>query len=382
MLRANPGYELVMLDRLTAFERELLESELELYGVLRPLPGAVLELRGASADTALLFLTLREPAVLPSYVSRRLGADTERTVARLVLDGVLEIEHDGEFLSGAPAAAAVLSGPSAGGRGRIGELSRAALSYGQQLAAGGIAAGPLGARLYCYGRRPVTAALDRRLGDPSAIDGLLGVDRDGAARRALDAGWVNVPDAPGERNYWRTWRARSATRGSTAAYKLYVSPAVEEIGTAVAAVAESLATARGVVAFKVAGDAGGLSRPDKLVVYFDRLDDLQGAAATVRERLDGCPAHGVAFTAAVTSDGLLSWGADPPLGRGEATSWRLWVSERLAEYLVSGGSSEIEPHASEIEPQEFALARLRLAGIDTDTWIPASGMWEEALAGA
>ena len=33
MLRANPGYELVMLDRLTAFERELLESELELYGV-------------------------------------------------------------------------------------------------------------------------------------------------------------------------------------------------------------------------------------------------------------------------------------------------------------------------------------------------------------
>src|ERR1700742_1483495 len=92
-LRANPGYELVLLDRLRPAERQLLAElgEDDAYGMLRPRRGSALEARTASADTALLFLTLAEAAPLPSYMRHRLGSEAEAVAARLVLDGVLEL---------------------------------------------------------------------------------------------------------------------------------------------------------------------------------------------------------------------------------------------------------------------------------------------------
>jgi hypothetical protein len=378
ILRANPGYELVLLDRLAEEYRKALDSGQELYGVLRPRPGADLEPRTASPDTALLFLTLAEPAAVPAYVRGRLGADTDRVIARLVLDSVLEIESGGEFISGARAGEIVLGGHPVGGPGRIGVLSLAALRYGQELAACGMTDEPLALRLYCYGRRPVTPALAGRLGNQAAIETYLGCGVGGAAYAALDGGWVRLPRVSSERAYWRSWaprRERAATGRRDAAYKLYVSPDVEALGAAFAVVAGSLAGARGIRAFKVGTDVYGFCRPDKLVVHFDRLEDLQEGAARLRRELEGVPAHGVPFTAAVTTDGLLSWGADPPVPEGAQMSWRMWVSERLAEFLVLGGSRGLEPW-------QFALRRLGLAGVDTDRWIPASGMWEEALASA
>lgn len=381
IFRANPRYELVLLDRLSGVERELL-GELEgedVYGVLRPRSGAGVAPRSATSETALLFLTLNDPAQLPGYVRARLGEDLERTIARLVVDDVLEIEHEGRFICGSEAGRRVLTGSSSGGRGRIGELSMAALRYGQELA--GLPTGELALRLYSYGRRPLTPSLASRLPDATAIDAYLGLQPGGSARAALDAGWVETAPAAGLRAYWRSWRARGAKSRSGAGYKLYVSPTLAALPRAFEAVASSVARGQGVQAFKVGADLRDLCRPDKLVVYFDRLDDLQDAATRLEERLGGCPAHGVPFTAAVTSDGLLSWGADPPAlsaDVGAMTSWRLWVSQRLAEYLASGAADD----SNALEPWQFALERLRLAGIDTDTWIPASGMWRAARANA
>jgi hypothetical protein len=384
--RANPAYDLVLLDRLAPAERELLadaEGEGDLYGVLRPRPGSSLEPRTASSETALLFMTLAEPGPLPAYVVARLGDELDRTIARLVLDGVLELEHEGEYVCGARAADLLLGVRSAGGRGRIAELSVAALRYGQAL--GDLPEPLLAARLYLYGRRPVSAALRSRVADGAALDAYLGLAPGGSARAALEAGWQESPPSAEERAYWRHWRPRR-TRGASepggVSYKLYVSPATDALETAIGAIASSLAGARGVAAFKVGSDLHGICRPDKLVVYFGRLEDLQEGAALLRDRLDGCPAHGVPFTAAVTQDGLLSWGADPPVrsssNGAESGSWRMWVTERLAEYLTLARKTR----GSGLEPWQFALERLRLAGIDTDTWIPASGMWPEAFASA
>ncbi|MFZ2114048.1 MAG: hypothetical protein WAU77_10000 [Solirubrobacteraceae bacterium] len=383
ILRANPGYELVLLDRLSEADRdglgEALERERELYGVLRPRPGADLQPRTVSTDTALLFLTLTQAASLPSYVRTRLGPSTERAIARLVLDGVLEIEHNGELLSGARAGDALLAGSSSGGQGRIGELSLAALRYGQELAALGVAQMQLAARLYGYGRRPITAALRERLPSVTDIEEHLGIDAQGGSRALLDADWIEVaPEPRATQRYWRTWHARWAPGGGgrwDGGYKLYVSPSLSALGDALASVSGSLAGAHGVRAFKVAERLDGLCRPDKLVVYFDRLEDLQAGAFRLRDELAGTPAHGVPFTAAITSDGLLSWGADPPLLDGARASWRQWVTERLAEYLEATSGSGIESW-------QFALRRLRLAGIDPDSWVPTNGMWEEALASA
>ena len=383
--RANPRYELVLLDRLAPAERELVVDAAEyagdLYGVLRPRSGAGLELRAVSSETALLFLTLSEPGPLPEYAAARLGDEKSRTIGRLVFDGVLEIEHEGRYVSGAQAGELLALTRSDAGRGRIGELSIGALRYGQEL--GRLEEPLLALRLYCYGRRPITPNLARRLADEAAMAGFLGVGPDGAARQALERAWREVPAEPGERSYWRHWRRRRTESGRTesagASYKLYVSPATDALQSAVATVASSLGAARGTTAFKVGSDVHGICRPDKLIVYFDRLDDLQEGAATLRDLLDGCPAHGVPFTAAVTHDGLLSWGVDPPApasANGRGTSWRMWVTERLAEYLAVGRNGD----HSQLEPWQFALERLRLSGVDTDSWVPASGMWPEALA--
>ena len=99
VFRANPRYELVLVDRLSTAERALLgASEVaDLYGVLRPRGGEGPDVRAVTSETALLFLTLGEPAPLPGYVRARLGDELESTIARLVVDGVLEIEHGGRF---------------------------------------------------------------------------------------------------------------------------------------------------------------------------------------------------------------------------------------------------------------------------------------------
>ena len=54
------------------------------------------------------------------------------------------------------------------------------------------------------------------------------------------------------------------------------------------------------------------------------------------------------------------------------------MSELLAEYLESARSDT----ENALQPWQFALERLRLAGIDTDTWVPAGGMWREAAVSA
>jgi hypothetical protein len=383
VFRANPRYELVPVDRLTDGERAVVGDLVDddLYGVLRPAPDCRLEPRACSPDTALLFLTLGTPGPLPAFARRSLGADVDRVLTRLVVDGVLELATDDGFRSGSAAAGLVLPGSSSAGQGRIAELSTAALRYGQALVT--LPTEVLAGRLYSYGQRPVSPELRRRMPDVWAVDEYAGIAPDGPVGRTLAAaGWVERPQGAESRFApWRFWAPDPGRREAghpgraDVMHKLYVSPTLDAMPEAGAAVAGSLATSRGVRGFKVARDVVGLCRPDKIVVYFDRLEDLRHGASRIVEELAGTPAHGVPFTAAITLDGLVSWGVDPPSNRAARTSWRAWVVERLAEYLRGAGQGE---DAREVEPWRFALERLRLAGVDTDTWVPASGIWRDA----
>src|SRR5579864_9128849 len=118
-LRANPAFRLVLFDRLPAGQRRQLAGlarDPEHYGVLRPRRGTGLGLKAVDRETALLFLTLARPGPLPGYVRSRLGDDGAALVlARLVADGVLEIERaPGGFVSSA-AATPLFAAPAAGG---------------------------------------------------------------------------------------------------------------------------------------------------------------------------------------------------------------------------------------------------------------------------
>ena len=107
---ANPGYELVLFDRLPAEQRELLkdlQKDRDFYGVLRPLEKASMGVKAISRDTALLFLTLRQPGRFPEYARMMLGEQCNQEITRLVLDGVLALERAGKLISGAEAAALI-----------------------------------------------------------------------------------------------------------------------------------------------------------------------------------------------------------------------------------------------------------------------------------
>jgi len=379
--RANPAYELVLWDRLEPAERaslERLREDPELYGVLRPrreeaaLRG--LGLKAVDRETALLFLTLREPGALPAYVRAVLGAAAGRTIGRLVADGVLEVEREGAFVHGAAAFELRREAGGEAGGGHLAALSLAALRYGAALGVDDPLR--LSFRLYGYNRRPLTPRWQRRLAGAAAVEAFLGVAPGGANRPRLDAAWRPSPPSAA----WLSWRSRREDAAETApaaggaTWKLYVSPAPEALAEAFGAILDALAAARA-PQLKVGAGAAGLLRPDKIVAYFPSFERLAEAAEAMTPRLAGIAAQGVPFTSEIGGDGLLSWGMDPPATSVASwngpMSWRLWLTHRLARALISARSS------SEPEPWRFALERVRLEGVDTATWTPAASLWSE-----
>jgi hypothetical protein len=376
-LRANPRYELVLSDRLEPeIRRSLadLEKDPGFYGVLR----SGTSVKAVDRDTALLFLTLREPGLLPSYVHRISAADAADTVARLVADGVLEIAAGDGFVSGAAAFDLLWEeGREGQGGGRLTALSIAALRYGQTLAVSDPVR--LSLRLYGYNRRPLTPVWKRLLPDAEAVERHLGIGLGGPHRRLLDQGWVRT----GTSESWLSWRLRGdlrrddGSRSAAGTWKLYVSPEPEALAEGFGNVLDALAAARA-PQLKIGADAAGLLRPDKLVAYYPSFERLAAAAEAVAERLAGTPAQGVPFTSEIAGGGLLSWGVDPPpdgsWSGGE--SWRLWLTHRLAVALLAGKNAE-GSNIADIEPWHFALERLRLEGVDTDSWTPGARLFRE-----
>ncbi len=405
-LRANPAYELVLFDRLGEGERKLLADlrrEPGFYGVLRPrlehagAPAGSLSIKAVDCDTALLLYTLREPAPLPAYVEERFGHETGRAIAQLVADGVLEVAQGEAFVSGAAALHLVVSGgasvtgerPREGGR--IAEISRDALRYAEALPIDEALA--LSGRLYGYNRRPLNSRWKRLLPDAAAVPGFLGFAPGGAAAALLSRRWTALAPSPA----WLSWKAKEGAGGqlpsSGPMFKLYVSPDPEHLADGGFAAIVAALTELRVPQFKVGADAAGLLRADKIVTYFPDFESLARAAHGLAEALAGVPAQGVPFTAEIGGDGLLSWGADPPRGEGlpweGQSSWRVWLTHRLARALLAAragakGSGENGDHGNNgnsghgVPPWRFALERLRLEGVDTDTWTPGALLWKEA----
>ena len=367
-LRANPAYELVLFDRLSAHEQQALEvlgRDPEGYGVLRPRAEGPLSLKSVSRDTALLWLTLQEPGTLPNYAARLLGDSCDRAIGQMILDGILEIEADGRMLSGV-ATLALLGGDrdEASTPGAIAGLSRRALEYAAALEIPDALG--LSARLYGYNSVPATQQWRRRWPDTAAIERELGTENGGWG--ALLPGWTRVAWG----SAWIAWSCGDAkpARDETI-YKLYVSPECAALRTAFQEAAAAIAACHG-VHLKVGASVFGLVRADKMVGYFRELADLQEAGARIMEKLAACPAQGVPFTAEIGGSGLLSWGVDPPRDKyavpwQERESWRLRICNQLGAALMQARASDGRDSGAACR---FALERLRLEGIDTETWSP------------
>ena len=378
--RAGTAYDLVVFDRLSPEEQLMLmelRADADFYGVLRPRPGSGRTVKAVGKETALLWFTLQSPGPLPSFAFGNDSAEMASTIPQLLLDSVLEVEENGRFLAGAEAAKLMGQGRqpvSNGPQGRIGFLSTAALRYGESLRLDDPRR--LAARLYGFGRQPLTPKWARLLADRDAVLSFVGAGAETDTRRRLDLEWEEANDEkmPG----WLIWsnrkiRGKAQTGGTSC--KLYVSPAVEAMPQVFPAVLE-VASAQ-VGHFKIGSDAGGLLRPDKMVLYFRDQERLFAVATELASLLKGTEPHGVPFSAEITSDGLLSWGMDPPQSEKllvwqEAESWRLWVARRLAAAMIAAQS---DAHSS-MGPGQFAVERLRHEGVDVDRWTPSTSIWQ------
>lgn len=362
--RANPAFELVTPDRLPArYRPDVGEADLGL--VLLPRAGRGISAKVLNGMAANLVRSLAVAGPLPADAVADAGATTNEAVARLVLDGALEIEGDGGFVSGPRAHGVVFAGRHrAPPSGRLAELSHRAIRYGQALPIDDVAT--LSRRLYTFGAVPRSPRWEALVGPEDDLTGLLG----------LAGGRARVPSeyAPAADPHWLSWSRGSGTDSPGLTHKLYLSPTPEALLAGFPAVVRTFEEHR-VRSFKVGRGVLGLLRPDKVVAYLedrDRVDRLAGALAAV---LDGYPAHGVPFTAEATPDGLVSWGMDPPsherlLGAPFQESWRLWVTNRLASALVHARHA-----GGDVEPWEFAVDRLALEGVDPATWLPTDTMW-------
>jgi hypothetical protein len=382
-LRANPAYELVLYDRLSPAEKEALAplgEDAECYGILRPRQNSHLTMKSISQDTALLLYSLQTAGPLPGYVQRALGEDCEAAIGKMLLDAVLEVEANGEMLSG-PDAYHLIFGepatpaPAGPNRARtIAAVSRRALEYAATLHLTQPA--EVSGRLYAYNTIPLSPRWQNLLPSQAAVEVHLGLNN--GASFAIDRQWARLPEAPA----WISWQARNSSTKYTwpnenaATWKLYVSPAPLHLREAVKAAADAAAKA-GAFHWKVGKDLRGLLRPDKIVVYFSEFDQLQQAATRLAIELADVPAQGVPFTAQLDDTGLLSWGIDPPVEQHavpwlQRESWRLRVCNRLALALLQAEFAKQQKQSA----AEFALTRLRLEGVDTDTWTPnAAKLW-------
>ena len=131
----------------------------------------------------------------------------------------------------------------------------------------------------------------------------------------------------------------------------------------------------GAAAFKVGRGLQGLSRPDKCVIYYPTHAAALSAAADLAWRLQECEGQGVPFTQNVGPTLVVSVGQDPPEEEFWSSmaprSWRSWVTHRLAASLITADESN-----SPLTAWEFALIRIRLDGVNPESWSPDSASWD------
>ncbi len=215
--------------------------------------------------------------------------------------------------------------------------------------------GVLARFLYRFGTVPRCPAIERDFGPDDDPMGVLSLTVGGQARRTLDAVF-NATSSDG----WYSFSRIPTEARLQSVCKLYVSPRPEALADGFPRIAMVFAES-GVRSFKVGRGIEGLLRPDKIVAYFEDHAHRADVAEALIRALPGCPAQSVPFTAEAGGDGLLSSGVDPPVG-DTPTSWRAWVTEKLASVLTASSAKNVDDRVS------VALEGIRAAGVDPCSW--------------
>jgi hypothetical protein len=378
-LRASDTFVLLGFDELTPAEQDglaTLREDPNFYGILKPV-NRLLPAKSVSKEAALLFLTLRRPQRIPALLASIFGDDPSPLFG-LLADGVLEVEHDGAFVSGPDALLLFQSTPlPCAAPHPLAALSSAAIAYAASYE--GLDASALADKVYAFGRQPCTEAIRHRFAKNSDLMSFL-VAEPGVSQ-LLSSVWASLGE---EENPWLSWSTRNETQ--RLGYKLYVSPRLDAMPSLFGMTVRAMKRAQ-CQHFKIGRRGEGVCRPDKMVAYFASLDQLRQCASLIESDLVSSEisprsAHGVPFTAPIDGAGFLSWGMDPPelvqVGEEFAhQSFRQWVAGRVAIAVLSAKGAK---SPTDVVPS--VLRRVELDGIDPNTWAPNLAIWREHAASA
>lgn len=373
--RSNPRLEARPVDELALDHRQFIEPSAagRVGAMLREAETGVYTAT-LDVEAAALFHGLVAPRRIPDWFEARPSDGRWRAVARLVCDQVLQVElSDGSFADGVLAHDALFGDhdrPEAEGlAGRIDPVSKAAIALAVGFPSASAVA--IARRLYAYNSTPRTDRWDRLLGDPGATPTWLGLGSDATWLKRLRERFVEFGSRTDE-TPWLQWVRRGANPRTSLRHKIYVSPATEHLPDVLRAVGE-VCTAMDVAAFKVGATLQGVLRPDRLVIYVPDEPTVGRIAGELSSALAGAAAQGVPFTAPLDPTGLLSWAVDPvaddaPGLIANPWSWRTKVAWRLADAITRAAGQ-----ASDAVVTEFALARLRLDGVEPVGWYGIDG---------
>lgn len=310
-------------------------------------------------DLAELWHELQQPRELEA-----LSVEAQEAIAPLVLDGVFTVGIHEPTTTG-PAAIELLdvASPPAGSS-HTAQLSLRALAHAERRAMLPVA--EIAAVLYRFNSEPASAYWHDRLQSESALS---------RAQQIFGPLWPNVttgwmPRYTGDEEDGAGWvfcAPRRASRESTR-FKIYVSTPAADLPESVQRAAAILAD-HGHPPFKFGSDVGGLLRPDKFVAYFPTAAAASRAGIALDAAIGDLAVQGVPFTHQIGDSGAVSAGVDPnedPFGlHGRGNSWRYKLCRELAQAVKTAAAFD-----SHISPAEFAMHRLRLAGVDTSHWTP------------
>jgi hypothetical protein len=387
IFRLNPIFKIALIEDLTeaqktSFRRVL--SGKRVHSLLHAPREANLTVKALNQPLAELLESLRVPtriADLPARLREESDREMQQLVVQLVLDGVLEVQLNGCYLSGLEALDKMVSLPRRAAhpdqhaeRNYTCKISRTAIGFALQ----SVYKHPrdIAWILYNFNRTPMHRGRLKQSPDMEAVARFLGLDERG--------GWQGMPETvrpvrserDDEGNFtpffqvWRSWKV-GRKRGSrdSAGYKVYLSPLPDETPEVFRIVRETVADS-GANSMKTGRVFSALLRADKLIVYFRTISGALEYAESLVRATSSFKGQGVPFTYQVAPDNsLISIGVDPPGKFGLDNSWRRYVTDKLALAIQAFHRSTRD------DPIAYIRTHMSMFGVDIDQWRPVNNDW-------
>jgi hypothetical protein len=387
IFRLNPIFTITPADELTEKQKKTFRrvfNKKGFYGLLHAPPEAKVTVKAIGRDLADFLTDLRQPKKLTGYDSNLKNdnrKEKKQFIIQLILDSVLEVEHEKRFISGVEAVNRVLL-PSSHLRfsrdhikaSLIQSLSNESLNFAYNSAIR--EPRDLSFFLYNFNRVPLTRRWRERFPDEASLSHYLELRN--------DCSWKNMPGCiqprPLEKTadgglssfdqHWKYWTVgRDTIPVDLASYKIYISPIPDDLPAVFRIVRERVADS-GAIAMKIGRNLVELLRADKFIVYFLENAPAFGFARELAAGLTSFRCQGVPFSHQVNPDNaLISMGVDPPRSFGQTHSWRLYITNKLA--LAIQGAWR----AGAKEPKEYIRTYMEMIGVDSVEWCPLDKDW-------